>query len=194
MFLMFFLLWYVWQRMPTHIILFIICPSLVWFDFFNQVDWKQNEISYIWIWKLNKHVFVRLFWMTSCGGSLDIFVRIFSVSSPIYSFDIWTFCCELTFHADLGTNPKLRILAHNRSSNAYKCNKEVQRLQIFTLIIMMPLQFELSQSSSNSWHVRQTCHLALTHVTTEIMIWQSAKLTKTMRALICYQSRHKNTH
>ena len=38
------------------------------------------------------------------------------------------------------------------------------------LIVMMPLQFELSQSSSNSWHVRQTCQLALTLVTTEIMI------------------------
>ena len=32
---------------------------------------------------------------------------------------------------------------------------------IFTLIVMMPLQVELSQSSSNSWHVRQTCQLAL---------------------------------
>ena len=32
------------------------------------------------------------------------------------------------------------------------------------------LHFELSQSSSKSWHVRQTCQLALTLVTTEIMI------------------------
>ena len=35
---------------------------------------------------------------------------------------------------------------------------------------MTPIQFELSQSSSNSWHVRQTCPLALTLVTNEIMI------------------------
>ena len=50
------------------------------------------------------------------------------------------------------------------------CNNHVQRLQMFTLIVITPLQFELSQSSSNSWHVRQTCQLALTLVTTEIMI------------------------
>ena len=41
---------------------------------------------------------------------------------------------------------------------------------MLTLITMTPLQFELSQSSSNSLHVRQTCQLALTLVTTEIMI------------------------
>ena len=57
-------------------------------------------------------------------------------------------CCDLT---------------HTNATN-------IQRLQMFTLIIMMPLQFELSKSCSNSWHVKQTCQLALTLVTTEIMI------------------------
>ena len=32
------------------------------------------------------------------------------------------------------------------------------------------LEFKLSQSSSDGWHVRQTCQLTLTLVTTEIMI------------------------
>ena len=33
---------------------------------------------------------------------------------------------------------------------------------------MTPLQFELSQSSSNIWHVRQTRQLALTLVTRDM--------------------------
>ena len=81
-------------------------------------------------------------------------------------------CCDLTFHVFRSLIPNLEhlyiieVLTHANATSMFK------RLQMFTLIIMMPLQFKLSQSSSNSWHERQTCQLALTLVTTEIMIWQ----------------------
>ena len=86
----------------------------------------------------------------------------------------WNICFHsvVIWQSRIGTNLDLRTFAHNRSSNARKFNNHVQRLQMFTLIIMMPLQFELSQSNSKSWHVRQKCQLALTLVTTEIMIGQ----------------------
>ena len=76
-------------------------------------------------------------------------------------------CCELTFHTFCALIPnlehlyKIEVLTHANAKIMFK------RLQMFTLIVMTPLQFELSQSSSNSW---QACQLALTLVTTEIMI------------------------
>ena len=76
----------------------------------------------------------------------------------------------MTFRAFCAQNTNLEhlyiieVLMHAYATIMFK------GLQMFTLIIMTPLQFELSQSSSNSWHVRQTCQLALTLVTTKIMI------------------------
>ena len=99
-------------------------------------------------------------------------------------------CCDLTFRAFCTLILNLEHLYIIEALTHAKATSMFKRLQMFTLIVMTPLQFELSQSSSNSWHVRQTCQLALTLVTTE----RSAKLTKTMHALICCQSRHKNTH
>ena len=96
--------------------------------------------------------------------------RIFKLT-PIYALVIYQ-CCDLTFQADSRQIPNLRTFVHNWNSNACKCNNHVQRLQMLTLIVMIPLQFELSQSSSSSSYVRQTCQLASTLVTTEIMIWQ----------------------
>ena len=79
-------------------------------------------------------------------------------------------CCDLTFRAFRVLIPNLEhlyiieVLTHANATSMFK------RLQMFTAVVMTPLQFELSQSSANSWHVRQTCELALTLVTTEIMI------------------------
>ena len=76
-------------------------------------------------------------------------------------------CCDLTFRALIPNLEHLyiiEVLTHANATSMFK------RPQMFTLIIMTPLQFELSQSSSDSWDVRQTCQLALTLVTTEIMI------------------------
>ena len=80
------------------------------------------------------------------------------------------YCCDLTFRAFRALIPNLdhlyiiEALTHANATSIFK------RLQMFTLIIMTPLQFELSQSSYNSWYVGQICQLALTLVTIEIMI------------------------
>ena len=52
-----------------------------------------------------------------------------------------SYCWDLQFRA-FQDNPEFIAFVHNQSSNACKINNRVQRLYMFTLIIMMPLQFE----------------------------------------------------
>ena len=59
-------------------------------------------------------------------------------------------CCDLTLEQIQDKCSDLRTFAYNCSSNTCKCNNHVQKVQVFTLIIMMSLQFKLLQSSSNS--------------------------------------------
>ena len=99
----------------------------------------------------NKNFHLINFHLTCLSGFLlcGILVLIFISSLTIYFHTLYfLFYVQfwlllwITILKKFWTNPKSRMFEHNGSRN------HAQRLEMFTLIIKMPLQFALSQSSS----------------------------------------------